>query len=53
VGIPLALAKRNGMGTELPYGPFLALGAILWILHGPEWVEIWYPTPMVGMLTGG
>jgi len=45
VGIPLSLVRRNGLGTALPYGPFLALAAVIWMLHGPELVDLWYPSP--------
>ena len=45
VGIPMALGRKNGLGTALPYGPFLALASVTWLLHGPELVELWYPTP--------
>ena len=44
VGLPMALLRKNSLGMALPYGPFLALAAILWLLHGPELVELWYPT---------
>lgn len=43
VGIPMALSQRNGLGAALPYGPFLALAAIIWLLHGPELIALWYP----------
>ena len=39
VGIPMALRQRNGLGTALPYGPFLALAAMIYVLHGPELVR--------------
>ena len=28
VGIPAAILRRRGMGAALPFGPFLALGAL-------------------------
>jgi leader peptidase (prepilin peptidase)/N-methyltransferase len=43
VGVPMALLQRRGLGTALPFGPFLALGAIAWLLHGPEWTERLFP----------
>ena len=43
VGVPMAIAQKNGLGAALPYGPFLALGAIIWLLHGTELVAMWYP----------
>jgi leader peptidase (prepilin peptidase)/N-methyltransferase len=39
--IAAALVARVGFGQPLPYGPFLALGALVWIFGGWEgWV--WY-----------
>lgn len=43
VGVPMALLRRRGMGAALPFGPFLALGALAWLLHGPEAIERWFP----------
>jgi len=37
-GIALA---RDRAGVRIPFGPFLALGAVLWLLGGREWTE-WY-----------
>lgn len=36
VGLPLGIAAGRGWKYALPFGPFLALAAILWMLHGPE-----------------
>lgn len=36
--LSMVLAKR-GWGLKLPYGPYLALGAILWIFYGAQWTE--------------
>lgn len=33
VGIALAVARRGSLKLQLPFGPFLALGALVW-LHG-------------------
>jgi len=43
VGIPVALSRGRGLGSALPFGPFLALAAIVYVLHGPELVERWLP----------
>lgn len=43
VGLPLALARGSGLRAALPFGPFLALGAIVYLLHGPELLERWLP----------
>jgi leader peptidase (prepilin peptidase)/N-methyltransferase len=43
VGVPMAVLRRRGFGAALPFGPFLALGALVWLLHGPEAIERWFP----------
>ncbi len=35
VGITLVLTGRKEMQSRIPYGPYLALAAVLWILWGP------------------
>jgi leader peptidase (prepilin peptidase)/N-methyltransferase len=39
-GVPLLLGKR-GWSPKIPFGPYLSLGALLWIFYGPELVG-WY-----------
>lgn len=39
VGISLVIARRKGMQGRIPYGPYLALAAVLWILGG---ARLWY-----------
>jgi leader peptidase (prepilin peptidase)/N-methyltransferase len=34
VGITLVLTRRKHMQSRIPYGPYLALGALVWILWG-------------------
>jgi leader peptidase (prepilin peptidase)/N-methyltransferase len=41
VGVTLILLKKRALGSRLPYGPYIALAAALWIFAGPELVE-WY-----------
>jgi leader peptidase (prepilin peptidase)/N-methyltransferase len=41
VGVPLALLTRRRLSLALPFGPFLALGAIAWLLHGPELMQLY------------
>lgn len=43
LGVPMAILRRRGLGAALPFGPFLALGALAWLLHGPEAIEHWFP----------
>ncbi|MBN1671274.1 MAG: prepilin peptidase [Kiritimatiellae bacterium] len=43
VGISLVLARRKKMQSRIPYGPYLALSAILWLLGGAElWHAYWH-----------
>ena len=36
LGVLAALATGRGLRLQMPFGPFLALGAILWLFFGPE-----------------
>ena len=45
VGLPMKLAKRADV---LPFGPYLAAGAVAWIFIGPDLVS-WY----IGLLRPG
>ncbi len=36
VGLGLVLARRKEMQSRIPYGPYLALAAIVWLLWGPS-----------------
>lgn len=39
VGITLVLSHRKKMQSKIPYGPYLALAAVVWILWGPYLVD--------------
>lgn len=41
VGIGLALRKEAGLKSVIPFGPYLALGAIIYLLGG-ERIGLWY-----------
>jgi len=41
IGGAALLFTRGRSGTKIPYGPYLALGAALWLVCGPELVS-WY-----------
>jgi leader peptidase (prepilin peptidase)/N-methyltransferase len=43
VGVPIALLQRKGAQLALPFGPFLALGAIVYLLHGPPLMARLFP----------
>lgn len=50
VGVPMALLRGRGLQLSLPFGPFLAFAAIVWLLHGPELLQRAFPG--LGMLLG-
>ncbi len=41
VGIFLMIKNRKGMKLAVPFGPFLSLGAVLYLFYGPQWIN-WY-----------
>jgi len=41
VGLSLVACRGTGMKLEVPFGPFLALGATAWVFAGPALVD-WY-----------
>ena len=41
VGLGLIISKQRGFSSRLPYGPYIALAAVIWIFAGPDLVE-WY-----------
>jgi leader peptidase (prepilin peptidase)/N-methyltransferase len=41
VGIGVALRTQGGRRTAVPFGPFLSLGALVYLFHGPEIIS-WY-----------
>ena len=43
VGVGLVLAGGRGLKTAVPFGPFLALAAMVYVLHGPELVREYMP----------
>ena len=47
VGISLVLYKGRDWQSRIPYGPYLALAAVLWFIWGREWWA-WY----LALLTG-
>lgn len=41
VGGLLALKSKKGFRTIIPFGPYISLAAILYILYGQQWIQ-WY-----------
>jgi leader peptidase (prepilin peptidase)/N-methyltransferase len=45
LGIAVALRTQGGRKTAVPFGPFLSLGALLFLFHGSEIIS-WYMSLM-------
>jgi leader peptidase (prepilin peptidase)/N-methyltransferase len=41
VGLTLVLATQKGWQSRIPYGPYIAFGAVVWVFWGPQAVN-WY-----------
>ena len=42
VGLPLMLRKREGSRMAIPFGPFLSLGAIIYLMWGEKLLDAYY-----------
>jgi leader peptidase (prepilin peptidase)/N-methyltransferase len=47
VSLVLVLARRKDWRSRIPYGPYMALGAVIWIFYGRDLVD-WY----MGLIKG-
>jgi leader peptidase (prepilin peptidase)/N-methyltransferase len=50
VGVVLVMMRRRGLSSRLPYGPYIAAAAALWIFAGPQLVN-WYKN-LIGAAVG-
>jgi leader peptidase (prepilin peptidase)/N-methyltransferase len=41
VGVTLIACKRQAWSSRLPYGPYIALAAVIWLFWGREFVDWW------------
>ena len=41
VGVAMLLATRGRCGGRIPFGPYLAVGAVLWVFAGPELISLY------------
>ncbi len=46
IGVALIALQRKGLRARIPFGPFLALAAVMWMLWGPVLWE-WYVSLMI------
>ena len=51
IGITMLLATRGRSGGRIPFGPYLALGAALWVFAGPELVSLYFAKVHLDALT--
>jgi leader peptidase (prepilin peptidase)/N-methyltransferase len=42
VGVGLILMRKQAWSSRLPYGPYIAIAAAIWIFGGREFVEWWF-----------
>ena len=41
IGVIMMMVTRGRSGGRIPFGPYLALGAALWIFAGPEFLDLY------------
>jgi len=51
VGLSLILLRRQEWSSRLPYGPYIAAAAVIWMFSGPALIDWWMRT--VGRLVNG
>ena len=42
VGLPLVLLRKRELSSRLPYGPYIALAAVIWIFEGKPIVALFF-----------
>ncbi|HEY1170049.1 MAG TPA: prepilin peptidase [Verrucomicrobiae bacterium] len=45
VGVSLILSGRKDWSSRLPYGPYIALAAIIWMVGGKDWFDSLFAVP--------
>jgi leader peptidase (prepilin peptidase)/N-methyltransferase len=50
VGIALILSRDKEWRSRIPYGPYLALAAVIWILWGKQWWDMYFAWVVGGTL---
>ncbi len=55
VGLVLIALGRRRMGSRIPFGPYIALGALVWIFWGPRLIDAYLGllTPAAMWVAGG
>ena len=42
IGVVTLLTTRGRSGGKIPFGPYLALGAVIWVFAGPELLQFYF-----------
>jgi leader peptidase (prepilin peptidase)/N-methyltransferase len=42
VGVGLILSGKRAWSARLPYGPYIAFAAAVWLFGGREWMRWWF-----------
>lgn len=42
VGVTMILLKKKERSSQIPYGPYIAMAAIIWLFGGSEWMRYWF-----------
>jgi leader peptidase (prepilin peptidase)/N-methyltransferase len=50
VGVTLVLLRKRALSSRLPYGPYIAIAAVLWVFAGHDIVQ-WYRHLMINLLS--
>ncbi len=47
IGLTLVILGRKALSSRLPYGPYIAIAAVIWLFAGPQIIE-WYQDLLTG-----
>jgi leader peptidase (prepilin peptidase) / N-methyltransferase len=50
VGVGLILSRNKEWRSRIPYGPYLAMAAVIWILWGKQWWDMYFTWVVSGTL---
>jgi leader peptidase (prepilin peptidase)/N-methyltransferase len=50
VGVTLVVLRKRALSSRLPYGPYIAIAAALWVFAGHDIVQ-WYKHLMIGLMS--
>jgi leader peptidase (prepilin peptidase)/N-methyltransferase len=45
VGGTAILLKKRDWSSRIPYGPYIAMGAVIWLFGGYEWLRAFFFFP--------